>query len=113
MRQALLSRYVLRESFGAWAAVTVVLLAIMLATRFARFLAEAAAGQLPREFLFDVAALSSLQYLVILIPISLMLAVLLSLGRMYKDQEIAAMTGCGVGPRILYSPFITLACCLA
>jgi len=42
-----------------------------------------------------------------------MIAVLLALGRMYKDQEIAAMTGSGVGPGILYSPFVTLACCLA
>lgn len=113
MRQQLLRRYVLRESFSAWAAVTVVLLAIMLSTRFARFLAEAAAGQLPREFLFDVAALSSLQYLVILIPISLMLAILLALGRMYRDQEIAAMTGCGVGPGTLYRPLVLLALCLS
>src|SRR6185436_7248199 len=111
MRQSLLVRYLLREAFTSWFAVTTVLLAIMLATRFARFLAEAAAGQLPREFLLDVAVLSSLQYL--LIPISLMIAVLLALGRMYKDHEIAAMTGAGVGPGVLYSPFVTLASCLA
>src|SRR5258706_15417159 len=110
MRQQLLRRYVLREAFSAWAAVTVVLLAIMLATRFARFLAEAAAGHLPREFLLDVAALSSLQDLVILIPISLMIAVLLAPGPMYKDQEIAARTGCGVGPAQPYSPLLTLGC---
>lgn len=109
MRSTILSRYLLREGFGAWVAVTLVLLAIMLATRFARFLAEAAAGALPREFLLKVVALSSLQYLVILIPVSLLLAVLLSLGRMYRDQEIAAMTGCGVGPLTLYRPFLGLA----
>lgn len=109
MRGPVLERYLLREGFGAWVAVTLVLLAIMLATRFARFLAEAAAGALPREFLMKVVALSSLQYLVILIPVSLLLAVLLSLGRMYRDQEIAAMTGCGVGPWVLYRPFLGLA----
>jgi lipopolysaccharide export system permease protein len=113
MRQALLVRYLLREGFSAWLAVTVVLLAIMLATRFARFLAQAAAGHLPREFLLNVVALSSLQYLVILIPVSLLLAIMLALGRMYRDQEIAAMTGCGVGPGTLYRPFIVLAVCLA
>lgn len=113
MRQSLLDRYLLREAFAAWAAVTVVLLAIMLATRFARFLAQAAAGQLPREFLVNIVALSSLQYLVILIPVSLLLAVLLALGRMYRDHEIAAMTGCGVGPGTLYRPIALLAVCLA
>jgi lipopolysaccharide export system permease protein len=113
MRGSVLDRYLLREGFLSWLAVTLVLLAIMLATRFARFLADAAAGRLPREVLANVAALSSLQYLVVLIPVSLLLAILLALGRMYKDQEIAAMTGCGVGPGTLYRPFLVLAVALA
>lgn len=106
--RGILTRYLLREAGGAWLAVTVVLLAIMLSTRFARFLAQAAAGELPRELLFKVVALSSLQYLVILIPVSLMLAVMLALGRLYKDNEVAAMTGCGVGLSGLYRPLMLL-----
>jgi lipopolysaccharide export system permease protein len=112
MKQTILDRYLLREAAAAWLAVTFVLLAIMLSTRFARFLAEAAAGELPRELLFQVAALSSLQYLVILIPVSLMLAIMLSLGRLYRDSEVAAMTGCGVGLGALYRPFIVLGAAL-
>ncbi|HUP92809.1 MAG TPA: LPS export ABC transporter permease LptF [Solimonas sp.] len=111
--RGILTRYLLREAGGAWLAVTVVLLAIMLSTRFARFLAQAAAGELPRELLFKVVALSSLQYLVILIPVSLMLAIMLALGRLYKDNEIAAMTGCGVGLSALYRPFFSLGLGLA
>jgi len=111
--EGVLHRYLLREGLTAWAGVTTVLLAIMLSTRFARFLADAAAGKLPREFLLSIAGLSSLQYLVILIPVSLLLAILLSLGRMYRDHEIAAMSGCGVGPGTLYAPFLLLAGCLA
>lgn len=113
MRQTILDRYLLREAGASWLAVTFVLLAIMLSTRFARFLAQAAAGELPRELLFKVAALSSLQYLVILIPVSLMLAIMLSLGRLYRDSEIAAMMGCGVGLGALYRPFILLGGALA
>ncbi|QHS11475.1 LPS export ABC transporter permease LptF [Sinimarinibacterium sp. NLF-5-8] len=113
MKPTILDRYLLREAGGAWLAVTVVLLAIMLSTRFTRFLAQAAAGELPRELLFKVAALSSLQYLVILIPVSLMLAIMLSLGRLYRDNEIAAMTGCGVGLVALYRPFVLLGILLA
>lgn len=108
-----LHRYLLREGLVSWLGVTTVLLAIMLSTRFARFLADAAAGRLPREFLLNIAGLSSLQYLVILIPVSLLLAILLALGRMYRDQEIAAMSGCGVGPGTLYRPFLLLAAGLA
>ena len=77
MKLGILDRYLLREAGGAWLAVTLVLMSIMLATRFARFLGEAATGILPRELLFKVVALSSLQYLVILIPVSLLLAIML------------------------------------
>ncbi|MBI2384153.1 MAG: LPS export ABC transporter permease LptF [Gammaproteobacteria bacterium] len=113
MTRTVLDRYLLREAAAAWAGVTFVLLGVMLSTRFARFLADAAAGDLPREFLLKVVGLSSLQYLVVLIPISLLLAILLSLGRLYKDHEIAAMTGCGVGIGAMYRPFLVLATLLA
>lgn len=113
MNPGILHRYLFREAGGAWLAVTVILLVIMLSTRFARFLAQAAAGELPRELLFQIAALSSLQYLVILIPVSLLLAIMLALGRLYKDSEVAAMTGCGVGLLRLYRPFLSLGAWLA
>jgi lipopolysaccharide export system permease protein len=111
--KGVLHRYVLMEGLMSWLGVTTVLLAIMLSTRFARFLADAAAGKIPREFLLNIAGLSSLQYLVILIPVSLLLAILLALGRMYRDHEMAAMAGCGVGPGALYRPFMLLAFCLS
>ncbi|TXH05061.1 MAG: LPS export ABC transporter permease LptF [Nevskiaceae bacterium] len=112
MKLGILDRYLLREAGGAWLAVTLVLLSIMLATRFARFLGEAATGILPRELLFEVVALSSLQYLVILIPVSLLLAIMLAMGRLYRDNEIAAMSGCGVGMAKLYRPFLGLGAAL-
>jgi len=112
MNRAILDRYLFREVAAAWAAVTFVLLAIMISTRFASVLAVAAKGELPRELLLKVVLLSSLRYLVILIPASLLMAVLLSLGRLYSDNEIAAMTGCGVGLNRLYRPFFLLALAL-
>lgn len=111
--KGILDRYLFAEVAMSMAAVTLVLMAIMLATRFARFLAQAAAGSLPREILFKVVALSSLQYLVILIPFSLLLGTMLALGRLYKDNEIAAMTGCGVGLQRLYRPFLYIGAVLA
>mgnify|MGYP001592188548 CR=1 FL=1 len=109
----ILDRYLFREAGLAWLAVTGVLLAIMLSTRFAKFLTEAARGTLPADFLLKIVALNSLQYLVLLIPVSLLLAVMLSLGRLYKDQEIAAMAGCGLGLRRFYKPFLWLALAIA
>lgn len=111
--KGILDRYLFAEVAGSMAAVVTVLMAIMLATRFARFLAQAAAGKLPRELLFKIVALSSLQYLVILIPVSLLLGIMLAMGRLYKDNEIAAMTGCGVGLNRLYRPFFYIGAMLA
>ncbi len=112
-KSGILHRYLLREAASAWMAVTIVLLSIMLATRFARYLAVAASGKLPKELLLEVVALSSMQYLMILIPVSLLLAIMLSLGRLYKDQEMAAMTACGAGSGRFYRPFLLLALILS
>ena len=112
MNRRILDRYLLREVLAAWAAVTFILLAIMVATRFASVLGVAAKGELPKELLLNVAMLSSLRYLVILIPVSLLLAIMLSLGRLYSDNEIAAMTACGSGLDRLYRPFLGLAAAL-
>ncbi|WP_029918798.1 LPS export ABC transporter permease LptF [Nevskia soli] len=113
MNRLVLDRYLMREAATAWFAVTFVLLAIMLSTRFASVLGIAAKGDLPRDLLLNVALLSTLRYLVILIPASLLLAIMMSLGRLYSDNEIAAMTGCGVGLGRLYRPFLWLAVLLA
>ena len=108
-RARLFERYLLREVTQSWLAVTIVLLAIMLATRFARFLAQAARGQLPEDLLFQVAALSSMQYLIVLTPISLLLAVMMALGRLYRDQEVTALLACGAPLTTLYRPVLLLA----
>ncbi|HSW15426.1 MAG TPA: LPS export ABC transporter permease LptF [Solimonas sp.] len=113
MRLGILGRYLLKETLGALAAVAVVLLAIMMSAQFARYLAQAAGGKLPKDVLLGVVGLTSLQYLMILIPFSGLLAVMLTLGRFYKDQEIAAMSGCGVGGWRIYQPFLLLAVGLA
>lgn len=108
MIRGTLDRYLLRETAAAMLAVTLVLLAIMLSTRFARYLGAVAAGELPRTVLAEVVGLSSVQYLVLLLPAALLLAVMLTLGRLYKDSEVAAMMGCGVSLGGLYRPFLWL-----
>lgn len=113
MQRRILERYLFVEAARTWLAVTAVLMAIMLSTRFARFLGEAAKGTIPPELLWKVVGLSSLQYLTILTPISLMLAAMLALGRMYRDSEISAMHACGVGMSQLYRPFMRLGFILA
>ncbi len=103
MRQ-IIERYLLREVVMAWLVVSAVLLMILLTRTFADYLGEAAAGKFPPKALFSLVVLFSVQYLTIVIPLSLFLAILLALGRWYRDSEMAALVACGGGPGVLLRP---------
>ena len=104
----ILDRYIFREIAVTWLGVTVVLLMILLTNQFARVLGDVAKGKLPRNAAFDVIGLSAAQYLTILVPIGLFLAVMLALGRLYRDSEMPAMMACRVGPSGIYRPLMWL-----
>ena len=67
-----------------------------------------AKGKLPKDAAFDVIGLSAVQYLTILVPIGLFLAIMLALGRLYRDSELPAMMACRVGPMGVYRPMFGL-----
>src|SRR5690606_16985478 len=103
-----LDRYLLREVIQTWVSVTFVLLLIMLTSRFARYLGEAAGGNLAADAVFALLGLTSIHYLTVLVPVSLFLAVMLAFGRLYKDSEMAALMACGVGYGRLLRPLTVL-----
>ncbi len=104
----ILDRYIFREIASTWTGVTMVLLLILLTNQFARVLGDVAKGKLPKGAAIDVIGLSAVQYLTILIPIGLFLAVMLALGRLYRDSELPAMMACRVGPSGIYRPLAWL-----
>lgn len=91
-----LDRYLLKECVINLVAVTGVLWLIYLSTRFARYLADAAVGNMPADVIFSLLGLSSLGALSILLPIGAFLAVMLSLGRLSSDNELMVMAACGI-----------------
>lgn len=109
----IVSRYILRETAQTWVVVTMVLLLILVTNQFAQVLGDAAANKLPKEAVFQVMGLTSIQYLTILIPIGLFLSIMLAVGRLYRDSEMAALMACGIGPVGLYRPVSLLAVALA
>jgi lipopolysaccharide export system permease protein len=104
----ILDRYIFREIAVTWLGVTMILLMILLTNQFARVLGDVAKGKLPKNAAFEVIALSAAQYLTILVPIGLFLAVMLALGRLYRDSEMPAIMACRVGPSGIYRPLIWL-----
>lgn len=91
-----IDRYLLKEFVINLVAVTGVLWLIYVSTRFARYLADAAVGNMPAEVIFSLLGLSSLGALSILLPIGAFLAVMLALGRMSSDNELTVMAACGI-----------------
>ena len=100
----LIGRYVLRESFASALLVLAVLLAIFMSNQFAEILGDAAADDLPRGAVMTVVALTFWSYLTFIAPIALLLGVLISLARLSRDSERAALSACGCGPGTLLVP---------
>jgi lipopolysaccharide export system permease protein len=108
-----LDRYLFREVAETWIAVTGVLLVILLSNQLARVLSQAAANNFPRSVVLSLLGLTSAGYLTVIVPIGFFLAIMLSLGRMYHESEMAAIQSCGVGPWGLYRPITYLGVVIA
>lgn len=97
-----------REVGATWVAVTSVLLIILLSNSLARVLSQAAANDFPRGVVLSLIGLTAAGYLTIIVPIGFYLAIVLGLGRLYHESEMAAIQSCGVGPSGLFRPIGTL-----
>lgn len=109
----ILDRYLTREVFYALLGVTPVVLLIFLSDRFVRYLADAAAGKIPSELILTLITLKFLSVLVILLPLTFYIAVMLALGRLYKDSEMTVLAACGVGPARILSTILFLSAAVA
>lgn len=109
----IVDRYLVREAALTWVAVTGVLMLILMSNRFALLLGDAATGKLPRDTVFTLLGLASISYLIVVIPVALFLAVMLALGRLYRDSEMTTLMACGIGPLQIYRPLLALALILA
>jgi lipopolysaccharide export system permease protein len=106
-------RYVLREVVQTWLAVTGVLVAILVSNQLSRVLGQAADNQYGRYVVFDLIALGAIMNLSVIVPVGLLLAVVLTMGRMYHDSEMAALQACGFGPARLLVPLTGFAAVIA
>jgi lipopolysaccharide export system permease protein len=89
-----------------WLAVTVILWLILVSNRLVRYLADAAAGDIPGELIFKLLGLKMVWYMIHIVPFALALGVILGLGRLYRDNEMTVMAACGVGAWRIYKPVL-------
>ena len=77
--------------------VTFILVMVLVSGRFIKYLAEAAAGQIAADALFLVMAFRLPEFLQMILPLSLYIAILLVLGRMHMDNEMVVLRAGGQG----------------
>lgn len=109
VRWPIIDRYVLRQLIAVFLACLLVLLMVSMGGLVADLLGKIARGKLPPGLLISQLGLRALDYLPLLLPLSLFLAVLLAYGRMYRDSEIAVLASAGLGIRRLARPLVWLA----
>ncbi|MDX9995814.1 MAG: LPS export ABC transporter permease LptF [Rhodocyclaceae bacterium] len=85
-----------REFAQTAAAVFVALFAILLTTQLIRLLGQAAGGRIASEAVAAMLGFAALNYLPVLLSLTLFVAILLSLSRVYRDSEMAIWFSSGV-----------------
>jgi lipopolysaccharide export system permease protein len=113
LRLTILDRYLFREILQVLIAVLLVLLLITLSSVLVRFLAYAAAGNWPAGVVMPMLGLTAINSTTTIMPMAVLLAVIMTVGRLYRDSEIIVMSGCGVSPWRLYKPLGFLGLILA
>lgn len=93
----IIRRYLTKEIVITWMVVVTILFLIFFSNRVMRYLTEAAAGAMSNEAVMTLVAIKSLASLPTLLPLALFIAVLVTLGRLYNDNEMVALAACGVG----------------
>ncbi len=102
-------RAALREFANTSIAVFVALFAILLTTQLIRLLAEAAGGKLASEAVVALLGFGAINYLPVLLSLTLFIAVLLSLSRAYRDSEMVVWFASGVPLTAWIRPVMTFA----
>jgi len=117
----ILDKYLYKELAFTLLAVLAVLLLVTFGTETTRVLTMSIEGKLPGNVVFQVLLLKIPAALEVILPLAVLLAVMLSIGRLYQDQEMVVFRSCGISegyfqkqvalflvPWVLITGFVTL-----
>jgi lipopolysaccharide export system permease protein len=105
----ILDRYLFKETLLTFIAVISVLMLIIISQLFVRLLNKVIEGVISADTILPLLGLVVIKTLVQLLPAALLIAVMLTMGRLYQDSEIAAFRACGVSFLQICRPLVLLA----
>ncbi len=97
-----LDKMIVQDLLKTLLSVLTVIVVIIVSRKFIRILDDAIAGQVSNETLLTILGLKTIIASVDFLPVALFMAVLMVLGRMYRDQEMSAVSSAGGGTGTIY-----------
>ena len=91
------AKHINRELLATFAVTLLVLFMVAVGGRFIGYLQDAAAGKYAADGLLAIMGLRLPGFLQLIGPFAFYIALLLTLGRMHAEQEMAVLQSCGVG----------------
>ena len=88
-------RYLFKELWGTFLAVTTVLLMIIISGRLIKTIASAAAGEASLQLVLMALLLKIPAFLQIIIPMAVFIGILIGYGRLYAESEMTVLTATG------------------
>lgn len=105
----LIFRYLAKELLITLTALTAILLLIFMSNQLVQYLNRAAAGNLPGMIIMKLMMLELPNLVGLLLPLGFYVALLITYGRLYTDNEMTVLQASGYGPRKLFTHSFILA----
>ena len=102
----LINKYLIKEIVHSFLGVASVLFLILISGQLVSLYAKAASGAMPVDTILIILGLKSLSNMSIVLPLAFYLAVLLAFSRLYRDNEMAVLSACGIGQLRLLNPVL-------
>ncbi len=103
-----LQRYLLRELLLTFLAVLTVLFMVSVGGVLFDLVSEMARGKVPATLLISQLGLRLIGWIPLVLPLALFIALIMGIGRLYRDSEMAVLASVGQGPRQLLIPMAML-----
>lgn len=104
----IIHRSLIKEVLRTSLVVTVIVISIFLILRVMGFLSQAAEGIIPVESVLVLVSLKMVAYLDVMLPLMFYIAVLIVMGRWYKEHEMAILSSAGMSVVNLMKPLSML-----
>ena len=98
----ILDKMIAQDLLKTLTAVLTVIVVIIVSRKFIKILDQAIEGQISNETLMSILGFKTIVASVTFLPAAIFMAVLMVLGRMYRDQEMSAVSSAGGGAGTVY-----------